>query len=253
MIWRFMGRHIWALGFAGLVVLLLLKVVLPRLVIFAAVIVWPTGPRSRWEDEDLFALCWDFFATPDTAVQAMLIIAEDGAPKTLRRKSMGDHGLDGLFSELEATFEASVAREEEAAATDLGFALAQTNALRDVLPRLPHAAVLLEEGIATRLTEIGTDYVATSAPARLVPIGEAMIRASDSGTPPSSTEASLLLTLRRLARRRASIEVDCGKESRRAGQLVSAGEDYLSLQDRFGLVFIPLKLVSAIRLLCEPS
>jgi hypothetical protein len=165
---------------------------------------------------------------------------------------MADSGLDKLLAELEATFEASVAREEEVAATDLGFALAQTNRLCDVLPRLQQGVVLVAEGVTLAVVQVGTDYVVTDPPVRLVPLGRTLLRAAESVPPPAGSDSSFLLVLRRIARQRALVEIDLSNGHRRSGLLLSAGEDFLTLREPSGQVFLALPLVAAIRPLCDP-
>jgi hypothetical protein len=182
----------------------------------------------------------------------MLIIPAARALHFSLRSSVADPGLERLFAELEATFEASVAREEEAAAADLGFAFAQTKTLQQVLPRLPYGVVLIGEGVATPVAQIGTDFVVTHPPVQLIPLERAVLRVAEEGVPPSACDSSLLLALRRIARQRVSVEIQCGDEYRRSGLLLSAGEDFVTLREVAGQVFVPLKSVGAIRLLGDP-
>lgn len=165
---------------------------------------------------------------------------------------MADSGLEKLFADLDAAFEASLAREEEAAASDLAFALAQTNTFQDVVRRKPHRVVLLGEHFASPVIEVGSDYVATDPPVRFIPSGLAILRVDDTGDPPSATDATLLLTMRRLARGRASVEVAC-RSSCYAGVLSSVAPDHLVLRGATGELFIGMKAVCAIRLLSDPG
>jgi hypothetical protein len=165
---------------------------------------------------------------------------------------MTDPGLEKLFAELEATFDASIAREEEHAASDLGFALAQTNKLQHILPRLPHGVVLIDNGVSVPVAQIGTDYVLTHPPVRLIPLNRFVMRPTESGSPPSATDATMLLTLRRLARTRASVEIECADGDRRSGLLLSVGDDHVALREVAGQVFVGLNTVRSIRLLCDP-
>jgi hypothetical protein len=159
---------------------------------------------------------------------------------------MADPGLDKMFAELEATFEASVAREEEVAADDLGFALAQSNRLCDVLPRLQHGVVLVAEGMSLPVVQVGTDFLVVDPPLKLVPLERTVLRASPC-PPPSRTDSTLLLALRRIARKRGPVEVESSDGQQRSGVLVSAGEDFLTLQDPAGQLFVALQALSAIR------
>lgn len=165
---------------------------------------------------------------------------------------MADPGLERLFAELESTFEASVAREEEAAASDLGFALAQTQSLQQVLPRLPHGVVVIGEGVVLPIAQVGTDFVVTRPPVQLIPLERVVMRVAETGVPPSACDSGLLLALRRVARQRALVEIECGNGDRHSGLLLTAGEDFLTLREVRGQLFVALKAVTAIRLLGDP-
>lgn len=165
---------------------------------------------------------------------------------------MADPGLDKLFSELEATFEASIAREEEAAASDLGFALAQTNRLHDVLPRLQQGVVLLTDGGAVPVAQVGADYLVTLPPVKLVPLARTVLRTSETAPVATAADSNFLLALRRIARARALVQIECSDGRLRSGLLLSAGEDFLAVREASNQVFVAMEIVLAIRPLCDP-
>lgn len=118
---------------------------------------------------------------------------------------MADEQVDRFLASLEATFDASVARAEEEAATDLALSLLQDATLADVVRRAgPLEAVCLHGTVTVR--SVGTNYLACDA-GILLPLSRAIVRSVRGGTPPTITDDPLLSVLRRAARRGARVEI----------------------------------------------
>jgi hypothetical protein len=94
---------------------------------------------------------------------------------------MADPHIDRLLDRLTIEFQASVAREEGEAAADLALSLAQSSPLREQIARRP-CRVLLEGRPALRIAAVGDDFLMTSGPLYLIPLGAAIVRRSEPAT-----------------------------------------------------------------------
>lgn len=156
-----------------------------------------------------------------------------------------------VLTQLEASFDASVAAEEDAAATDLAAALERGLALAERL-RTNRGAMraLLPDGATTLVSRIGSEHlVCGEPPALILPRATAAVLASDAGTPPAISAETLMQALRPWADRRHRVEVTwwAGTTSQ-SGRLVCAAPDHIVLEREPGQLMIPLGLIGAIRL-----
>ena len=161
---------------------------------------------------------------------------ESGSP-TANGASRGD--VDPLAG-LEIIFDAAIARDEEAAADDLAVSLDQDRTLVEVLTRTPAEVVTTQGSIHSRARMIGDDYVRIPTPSKdyLVPLYQGIYRLTAGGCAPAREDASLLETLRRMARGRASIGVDT-QDASFEGTISRARRDHLELETPRGILLIP--------------
>lgn len=143
---------------------------------------------------------------------------------------MSDGDLGGLFASLSAGMDAAIAREETEAADDLAFSLSQDIPLPTTLSRTGGTCSV--RGMALPITHVGSDFlVARRAGADvLVPLEHATVKLTAQGIRPAVRNDSLVGLCRRLARRRAAVEIDSGGDTFR-GALVRAGPDHLLVVD----------------------
>ncbi len=146
---------------------------------------------------------------------------------------------------LEASFEASLARDEEVAARDLAFSLAQDRDLGLAAQRMDGCALLLEGGAALQVTEIGLDYL--RADTVVAPLGRAIVRAAPEAPAPVRAERKLLELLNGACRSGALVEVRTSQASF-TGRLETVGRDHLGLAGSAGAVLIALGRVLEVRL-----
>lgn len=146
---------------------------------------------------------------------------------------------------LGASFEAAIAREEEAAAADLAFSLRQDVDAREAIARSGRGWTLvgLEGGMAA-LDEMGRDYV--RAGAVLVPFERAVLR-SGPGAPPGHDERTLAETLNAACRAGGTVLLshDAGSVT---GRLVRVAKDHVAVLSQAGETIVGLSAISSIRL-----
>jgi hypothetical protein len=161
---------------------------------------------------------------------------------------VADGRLEGLFTSLNAGFEAAVARDEEEAASDLAFSLLQDRSLTEALVRARAPfSVRTMSGQLVEVAEVGADYVAVGAPVcLLIPTKEAVFFLGVGSKAPSTSSGSFIDLLRRWARAGTSVEVGTiGLDL--VGRLERAGRDHLLVRTRTGDVVIALEAVRWIR------
>lgn len=140
--------------------------------------------------------------------------------------------------QLEASFDAAVARDEDAAATDLAFSLLQERSLTEVLERRRALALIRRDGGRSRIALVGDDFVGEAPPsARLVPLAAAVFESLEEGTPPRRRHLDLTAQLRLWARSGAQVTATTpiGDVT---GRLVSVSPDHLRLIGRRGEQYI---------------
>jgi hypothetical protein len=156
---------------------------------------------------------------------------------------VGDIDLRTMLDGLEASFSASVAHEEEAAATDLAVSLSFDRSLRDVLGRSAASAIV--DGAYVPVREVGRDHV-TARDGLFVALHSGVFRRED-GPPPPVTDKPLVEALRRAARGGARVECETTHGSF-SGRVVTAGRDYLEIRSAVAGTLVPLASVRWIRL-----
>ena len=153
---------------------------------------------------------------------------------------------DGFLSELEASFEASLARDEDVAASDLARSFRNDESLSEVLARCGGSSVELSDGTRLPVVEVGADYVLAGAIADVVvKHGGAVFHPGGSnGT--AHTEASWLSVLRGWAAEGRKVQVRA-HERVFTGSLAVAGRDFLRIENSTGAVLLPHEAVTYVR------
>lgn len=158
---------------------------------------------------------------------------------------MGGHEAVEWLGALEASFEAGLAREEDAAADDLAFSLRQDVDVRDAIARSGTAWSLLRpDGETAVVDEVGGDYL--RAGDLFVPSRRAAAR-SVGGPAPASSRHLLTELLGQACRAHAQVAVThCSITV--AGVLARVGRDHVAVRTRGGETMIGLDGVEAVRL-----
>jgi hypothetical protein len=167
-----------------------------------------------------------------------------------RGKDMSDAQLERLITGLEASFDASIARQEEEAADDLAFGLLQDRSLVQALSGARSLDAWLPGGSAAPVVCLGADHVVAGERADVViPLASLVVTSSDAaGTPEVRADETLLEVLRGWARLRAVVEVVTRVGAVR-GRLIRATTDHLELQRRAQRFFVGHEVVEHVRLL----
>jgi hypothetical protein len=170
---------------------------------------------------------------------------------------MADNNIELFLSELDATFDAVLAREEAEATADLSHALSQEIALGRRLQAAPSAFLIRPGHLPAPLSLVARDYVAIDWPELcLVPLVKAIVRIGketpEAGPRHRRSSALLLGTMRHLARRRTAVKVSVAGDEY-SGVIDRAAPDHLSLSSCRGEVLIPLEQVREIRINLEGS
>lgn len=158
---------------------------------------------------------------------------------------MGGSKAIGWLGALDASFEAAIAREEEVAAADLAFSLRQDVDARQAVARSGAGWMLvLADAAASRVDELGADYVRSGA--TVVPMPRAVLR-SGPGPAPVLTEGSLLELLG--SECRAGIEVTVTTDQGDAsGRLVRVAKDHVAVRNGETETIVGLAAIGAVRL-----
>lgn len=147
---------------------------------------------------------------------------------------LGEEQIDFVMRNLEATFDAAVARDEDEAASDLAFSLLQGRSFSEVVERSPGLVVVHGHGLRSRVSEVGDDFLVEAPPsARLVPLSAAVLESSSPGARPRRRHLDLTTELRGWARAgtRVSALTSVGVV---AGRLIRAAPDHLTIRGRRG-------------------
>ena len=164
-----------------------------------------------------------------------------------------DERIDRVLEGLQAQFESSIAREEEAAADDLAASLLADRPLNGVLGSAGRVEALAGDGARLPVAAVGDDYVETaSIPRRLIPLLGLAFLQHVGGAPPTPRRRRLVEALRAVMRAGGRVQV-VSSGITHTGPLMRVGPDYLALKGRSGIVAVPLAAVSEIRLLPEGS
>ena len=149
--------------------------------------------------------------------------------------------LEGLG----ASFEASIAYEEEVAANDLAFSLRQDVDVREAITRSGGGWALAGPGgAAAAVEEVGLDYV--RAGATLVPIAHAILRSAPVDAP-ARNQRSLQEALN--AACRAGTDVTLAHSAgTTAGRLVRVAQDHVAVLTRAGETIVGLGALDSVQL-----
>ncbi|MDP9068868.1 MAG: hypothetical protein M3N53_11070 [Actinomycetota bacterium] len=156
--------------------------------------------------------------------------------------------LQRTIRRLEDTFDASVAREEEAAANDLAVSLLQDRTVQIAVTRAGDAVVTPPGGASARLSVVGSDYCGSGAPLDAVwRLDRVTVWLQAAGSPPDLDRRSFVEVLRIWAREVRQVEVVADACSFR-GRLIRTGRDHVVVAQRNGRRVIPLRLVVGVTL-----
>lgn len=160
--------------------------------------------------------------------------------------NVGSNEAARLVSALEGAFRAARITQDDLAANDLAFSLAQDIPLADDLLRRGGSLLIDEEW--RPVDAVGHDYV--RAGAWLVPTQRAVVELG-SEIPPGREPTILLSRLRRLARQSAEVKVGTGF-GEFAGRITKCASDHVQISGRRELA-IPLGDVLYVRCAREGS
>ena len=157
-------------------------------------------------------------------------------------------GRTGRFlSELEASFDASLAREEEAAAGDLARSFRNDERLHSILTRTDATHLETEDGTLLPLVEVGTDYALAGLEGDvLVRIERALFTMGVRGRRPKGTELTWLIVVRDWAAEGRKVQVRALERSIE-GFLSAAARDFLTVEGTHGSMFIPHAAIRYLR------
>ena len=154
---------------------------------------------------------------------------------------------DRFLSELEASFEASLARDEDFAARDLARSFRNDENLVDVLTRCGGVTAELTDGTRLPVVEVGTDHVVAGTDADVIMrLERAIFYPGESVDEPVSTSISWLSVLRTWAGEAREVQVRVHNKVV-AGSLVVAARDFLRIENRGGVVLLPHEAVTYVR------
>jgi hypothetical protein len=157
---------------------------------------------------------------------------------------VADSELDKVLQALDAEFDAAVAKQEDAAATDLALSLLQDSILPERLTSAPYFAELAN-GTRLRVMAVGPNYVIVGRD-DLVPLTKAVFRRSEGGAPPRRSSRDLLSVLRSWVRGGSLVEIDIQGRVL-AGRLGVAGRDHVAVETTSGQLMVPLLGIDRIR------
>lgn len=141
-----------------------------------------------------------------------------------------DRGLDNLFLDLGAQLEGAGRRDEEEAANDLAFSLAQDRFLADTLRRGGAIAALTRGGGRLPVAAVGEDFLWTGPLSeQVLRLDYAVLSQADRGDPPVGWKLSLAQLLRLLARAGAVVEIHC-EAGIVAGRLQASARDFVVIE-----------------------
>jgi hypothetical protein len=158
------------------------------------------------------------------------VVLDKLALALLRGRTSMDERLDRVFEGLSATFDAAVAREEDIAASDLAFSLAQDRTIAELLQRRA-GALLLDGQTRFPVTAVGNDYLMTEDPTTVVPLARAVVVADARGRPADVRRGGMVALLRSWARAGACVQVGT-PQGVFSGRIVRASTDHLCVCGR---------------------
>lgn len=155
--------------------------------------------------------------------------------------------IDRLIGDLETSFSASVAREEELAARDLTRSLLQDIDLAELLSRWPAAAIKRPDGGLYPIEEIGRDFLATEIGGALMPSEGVVLVRLNAGRTPRPVDETMVIRLRRWAAEGVKVQVETLQGHIEIGMLGRVSPDHLEIATTFGPLVVALKAISSIR------
>jgi hypothetical protein len=168
---------------------------------------------------------------------------------------MATHPFEGLFTSLAAGYEAALAREEDAAASDLAFSLRQDRTLLQSLVRLGPIALLQGDFVEKPVLVIGRDYLNASLNGEddrarvqgtlIVPLHRAVIVPGGASEPPVVRDETLVQALRRWARLGKAVTLSTRWGDFR-GHLTVVSPKHVEIQAGRRLVVVGLSAVESI-------
>lgn len=159
--------------------------------------------------------------------------------------------LGPMIASLDASFEASVARSEEEAASDLALSLRQGRTLAEVLLRSHGIEAHLPGGARFVVTAVGDDFLGGGEPlSRAVPWTWVKLLACPSAAAPTRYRGDLIGLARQWMRRGARVEIMSEAGGLR-GPLAEVGSDYLCVTTAAGPGYVPRAGIKEFSLLGE--
>lgn len=154
---------------------------------------------------------------------------------------------EGLLADLEATFSASIARNEDEAADDLAIGLRADGALEETLTS--RGVDVIVDGERTPVRTVATDHVIAGTTLISFGAGSFVVTA---GPRPRASNQSLQQTLHACARVRKVVEISL-RDRRISGRLLVAGRDHVLVASEVGDQIVSLDAVVWVRLSPEDS
>lgn len=158
-------------------------------------------------------------------------------------------GVARLFSDLEASFEGSVARDESRAATDLALSLRQDLRIYD---RVSSWGAAVVKGSPQRVSEVALDHVVMGDPPQaLVPLEAAVLMPADARGEASirRSDQTLVRALKPWVKAARRVRV-ATSEGRSEGRIVAATPDHILIAHRTQML-IPYASIRRISLFPE--
>ncbi|MFN2488804.1 MAG: hypothetical protein ABR529_03510 [Actinomycetota bacterium] len=160
---------------------------------------------------------------------------------------MADPRLDRIVASLDASFDASIAREEDEAASDLAFSLLQDRSVVEAFRGAGPLELKLEDGASVVASEIGDDYAASGSPVDvIVPLRRAVGASAPHGRPPALVARRASDVLHAWARAGARVDIVTARGTF-SGRLVRAAADHFELAMATGCVLVGADAVDAVR------
>ena len=157
-------------------------------------------------------------------------------------------GRTGRFlSELEASFDASLAREEEEAAGDLARSFRNDEEIHSVLARSDASHLQTEDGRLLPLVEVGSDYAIAGLQGDfLVHLETAIFTTGGRGHRPRRTDLTWLAVARSWAAEGRKVQVRT-LQSLIEGFLIAAARDFVTVERARRSVFVPHAAIRYLR------
>lgn len=153
--------------------------------------------------------------------------------------------LEGLFSDLSATFEAAIERHENEAAADLALSISQDIDLHAALTD-GDPVVAVVDGMSRTVLQVGKDYLVAEPGDLVIPISNVVLVRPSLGPRPALTRVALSELLRTHVREGTRVRCST-RELELEGPLTAVARDHLAVGGGFGRKLVPLGSVRWIR------